>query len=57
MPMVTFSHSAGDLFRNMSEMVAAISTPFCSLGVLVRSVMMEEAPRSRKFSIDAWYAM
>ena len=57
MPMVTFSHSGGDLFTNMSEMVAAISTPFCSLGVLVRSVMMEEAPRSRKFSIDAWYAM
>ena len=54
MPMVTFSHSAGDLFKSISDIVVAISTPDCSLGVLVRSVMTEEAPRSFKFSTEAW---
>ena len=54
MPMVTFSHSAGDFVKNMFEMVSAISMPLCSLGLFLRSVMTEEAPRDRRFSMEPW---
>ena len=52
--MVTFSHSDGGLVRNMSERVAAISAPVCSLGLPFRSVTTEEAPSALRFSIAPW---
>ena len=52
----SLSHWLTGLFRKMSEMLLAISIPLRGLGVCIRSVIMEEAPRALKLSTEAWAA-